>query len=307
MKLLQHLIVFPAFLVLAACGGGGGGSSSGATSGAVSNDIASNASSSAQASTSSVASLNEPEFQDLDNSGEGFGFLAGQVVRETLFTSAITGVEYPVHIYLPPGYDDSQRRYPVIYALDGQTLFPGLPYLLEDEGVEAILVAIAEGPDDRRRTDYLLPGARDYFQFIVHELIPFAEAGLRVDTSQRTIAGTSFGGVFAGLALLMDDSVDPVFHNFFAFDASFYQHPEQTEQLEQNRYLASAQLNAKVFLSSALPEGNDEFVTLFEASLAERNFNGLTVYRDRFQSTHGKITEPSFRRAIGQLWGNDAN
>lgn len=303
MKLLQQFIVLSSFAILTACGGGGGGSSSGSPAASNSTAQASSVSSSSMASASSVASLDEPEFQDIENS-DSYSFLKGNVVRETLVTSAITGVEYPVHIYLPPGYDESDTSYPIIYALDGQTLFPGLPYLLEDEGVEAILVAIAEGPEDRRRTDYLLPGARQYFQFLLHELIPFAESGLRVDDSQRSLAGTSFGGVFTGLALLMDDVAAPVFHNFLAFDASFYQHPEETEMLEQSRYLASGELNANLFLSSALPEGNDEFVSLFESSLAEREFSGLTIVRDRFQTTHGKITEPSFRAAIRKLWKN---
>nr|WP_254722274.1 alpha/beta hydrolase-fold protein [Gilvimarinus xylanilyticus] len=255
------------------------------------------------ASASPLDPQDESTVQDFDGGDENYSLLRGNVHREALFTSAITGIEYPIHIYLPPGYEGAEHTYPVIYVLDGQVLFPGIPYLLEDEGVEAIVVAIAEGPEDRRRIDYLLPGARDYFRFLVHELIPFAESGLRVEPGQRTLLGTSFGGVFSGLAMLMDDVVDPAFYNLLAFDASFYQHPHETQQLLDNRYLASDELDAKLFLSSALPEGNDEFVSQFAALLAERDFSGLSVERERYQTTHGKITEPSFRTAIRHLWG----
>ncbi|WP_020208191.1 alpha/beta hydrolase [Gilvimarinus chinensis] len=294
----QQYFLSALFLVLTACGGGGSNSPS-------------NSSVSHSNSTDRVSEINESsdEFSgDADiqeiNDNDVYSFLQGEVAREWLFYSAITQTEYHVHIYLPPNYANSNAAYPIIYALDGQVLFPGLPYLIEDEGLEAILVAISEGPKDRRRTDYLLPGARDYFQFLLHELIPSAEEGLRVNDAQRTLVGSSFGGVFAGLALLMDDPVAPKFRNLLAFDASFYQHQDETEKLLRNRFQASDELVANLFLTSALPEGNDEFVSLFHDNLSEYDFDGLSVFRERIQTTHGAITEPSFRSAIVQLWGD---
>src|SRR5687767_2094055 len=34
--------------------------------------------------------------------------------------------ERPVYVYLPPGYDDSDRRYPVVYVLQGYTGHVGM-------------------------------------------------------------------------------------------------------------------------------------------------------------------------------------
>ena len=37
--------------------------------------------------------------------------------------SSITKIDYPLSIYLPPGYNESNNEYPVVYALDGQVLY----------------------------------------------------------------------------------------------------------------------------------------------------------------------------------------
>ncbi|MDO6745839.1 alpha/beta hydrolase [Gilvimarinus sp. 1_MG-2023] len=300
MKTLVSALSFIFILQLTACGGGGGSTSS-ATS---STPISSNSKDELQTPEAPPVQSASPED---DTSGESqestdndvnYTFLKGHPQPEQVISSVITGIDYPVNVYLPVGYHESSQNYPIIYALDGQVLYPGLPYLLEQEGVNAILVAISEGPDDRRRTDYLLPGATDFFHFITTELIPLVEPGLRIEPAQRSIVGTSFGGVMAGLTMLMDDVSDPYFHNFLAFDASFYQHQAETEALELERYLASNELNGRLFLSSAVPEGNDQYVTDFESSLNERAFSGLQIVKREYNTTHGAITEPSFREAV---------
>src|SRR3954453_9788207 len=81
------------------------------------------------------------------------------------FRSAALGTTRRVSVYLPPGYDDSAARYPVLYLQDGQNLFdpgrafvPGQDWGL-DETAEAligageiapvILVGIDHGGADR--------------------------------------------------------------------------------------------------------------------------------------------------------------
>ena len=48
--------------------------------------------------------------------------LAGRLVKIAAMPSAFV-VPRPVTIWLPPGYDRSHDRYPVIYMHDGQNLF----------------------------------------------------------------------------------------------------------------------------------------------------------------------------------------
>lgn len=284
--------------VLTACGGGGGSASGGAGSN-VSAGAQESPGAVAQAQNSSSAA-SEATLVELDEDAS-YGFLNGSVASPNIVSSVITGIDYPVHVYLPPGYAESDKKYPVVYALDGQSQFPGLPYLMEQAGGEAILVAISEGPNDRRRTDYLLPGARAYFQFLTAELMPLIEPMYRVDTQNRSIVGTSFGGVFATLAMLLDDVSAPYFANYLAFDASLYEHQALTRELLNQRYQASGELSANYFASSALPAGNDAFVSEFVGQLRRKNFAALTITQRGYQVTHGKVSEPSFTDAVNLL------
>ena len=75
-----------------------------------------------------------------------------------------------VYVRLPEGYADApNRRWPVVYVLDGDSLFPLLApthlFLGYDEGLpEAIIVGIASGGFDpavnRRNLDFTAAGAR---------------------------------------------------------------------------------------------------------------------------------------------------
>ncbi|WP_052481168.1 alpha/beta hydrolase [Gilvimarinus agarilyticus] len=282
--------------VLTACGGGG--SASGGSGGNLSGGAQESPEAVAAQSSSSAASA--PTLVEFEEN-VSYSFLSGEVAPPHIISSVITGIDYPVHVYLPPNYAESDKKYPVVYALDGQWQFPGLPYLMEQAGGEAILVAISQGPDDRRRTDYLLPGARSYFQFLTAELMPLIEPMYRVDTQNRTLVGTSFGGVFTTIAMLLDDVSAPYFTNYLAFDASLYEHQALTRALLDQRYQASGELSANYFASSALPAGNDTFVSEFVGQLRRKNFSSLTIIQRDYQVTHAQVAEPSFTEAVSLL------
>ena len=124
-------------------------------------------------------------------SGDYFQFESGSIGR-------------PFHIFvrLPEGYDDgSSDRFPIVYLLDGDSLFPILAsnhlFLTYDDGLpEAIIVGIAYGSFDaetnRRRFDFSAPapdadpgqgGAPAFHAFLKSELIPEVEARYRADAS----------------------------------------------------------------------------------------------------------------------------
>ena len=143
-----------------------------------------------------------------------------------------------VTIWLPPGYDGSQRRYPVIYMHDGQNiLVPGHAYGGEEWGVdEALSRMIASGrtrgaivvgiwntnlrgreylpakvaallPPDQRalvETTHGGPSIADaYLRFIVTELKPRVDAEFRTrpDRAHTSIMGSSMGGLISLYAL----------------------------------------------------------------------------------------------------------
>lgn len=123
----------------------------------------------------------------------------------------------PFHIYvdLPRAYDWGDDKYPVIYLLDGGTMYPLLSsyFLLMtiDEPVpEAIIVGISYGATSAadgnfRSTDYTADakgrdhwgGAPEYLNFLENELLPFIETTYRTDKTRRVLFGQSLGGQFA--------------------------------------------------------------------------------------------------------------
>ena len=56
---------------------------------------------------------------------------AGKIEENLVFDSSITGISYPYHVYLPKGYDESNKNYPVIYATDGQWEFKRFAHAIE--------------------------------------------------------------------------------------------------------------------------------------------------------------------------------
>jgi enterochelin esterase-like enzyme len=143
-----------------------------------------------------------------------------------------------VTIWLPPGYDASRRRYPVIYMQDGQNVFvPGRAYGGEEWGVdEALSRMIANGRTrgaivvgvwntNLRGREYLpaavvanLPEAERvrvlathngpsladaYLRFLVNELKPRIDREFRTldGPRQTSIMGSSMGGLISLYAL----------------------------------------------------------------------------------------------------------
>lgn len=217
--------------------------------------------------------------------------------------SGITNVDYPVHIYVPNDYHTSTDPYPVIYATDGQWNFNGFASAIEERNLQVILVAIEQGPDDRRLTDYSLIGAEDYFTFIKNELIPAVESIYRIDHNERTLCGTSLGGLLVGLVLLMEDLDAPHFKNYLSFDGSFWFNRSEIALMEQQRFESSQVMNATLFLSSALKgQTNDFWVTHIQLMLEYREYSGLNIIRRSYDVIHNDVAQPSFEEALDLLF-----
>ena len=127
--------------------------------------------------------------------------------------SAAADHRYHVFIRYPESYAEVPgRTYPVVYVLDGDTLFPLLApqqlFLTYDEKLpEAIVVGIAYGsfapPANRRDYDFSAQaadaredqgGASAFLRFLKTELIPQVEARVRADPARRVLVGQSRSG-----------------------------------------------------------------------------------------------------------------
>ncbi|MDH7452183.1 alpha/beta hydrolase-fold protein [Luteimonas composti] len=136
---------------------------------------------------------------------------------------AASGRTHHVYVRLPEGYEaEPGRRWPVVYLLDGDSLFPLLAsthlFLTYDEALpEAIVVGIAYGGFDpainRRNLDFTAAGAdtaadqggaEAFHRFLRGQLLPEVEGRYRADPSRRVLVGQSRGGYFVLWSALQD-------------------------------------------------------------------------------------------------------
>jgi predicted alpha/beta superfamily hydrolase len=135
--------------------------------------------------------------------------------------SAIVNQEYELHISLPNNYNNSDKKYPVVYLMDSQWDFPLVKSIYGQQYYdgfipELIIVGITWGgkdpkPDSLRVRDYTptheLPlkqsgGADNFLSFMKTELFPFIEENYKADKENRVMMGCSFGGLITLYAML---------------------------------------------------------------------------------------------------------
>lgn len=145
-------------------------------------------------------------------------FTIGETVT---FTSKVLSENRVLNVYLPQGYLESDKNYPVIYLLDGSAdedfiHISGLVQFGSFSWIamlpESIVVGIANV--DRKR-DFTHPSKNDldtkelptsggsakFIQFLEQELQPFIAANYKV-SEEKTIIGQSLGGLLAAEILL---------------------------------------------------------------------------------------------------------
>ena len=158
--------------------------------------------------------------------------------------SAILEEERGFRLYLPPGYETSTERYPVLYLLDGDAHFhhsTGIVQFLA--GNSHIPQMIVVGVSNTNRTRDLTPpmrgdtqvpgasparnatqsfpnagGADRFLRFLEEELAPHIEARYRTQP-YRILVGHSFGGLFALHALM---NRPQSFHAYIAISPSLW-------------------------------------------------------------------------------------
>ena len=128
--------------------------------------------------------------------------LAGDYVA---IDSRETGHRYHIYVRYPEGYaETASQRFPIVYLLDGDSLFPMLAamqrFIHHDDALpDALVVGIAygsfEAPRNRRGHDFA-EGAPNFARFLERELIPLVERRVRADPDRRILFGQSRGGGF---------------------------------------------------------------------------------------------------------------
>jgi predicted alpha/beta superfamily hydrolase len=234
---------------------------------------------------------------------------------------------FSIEVYLPPSYSDSLKSFPVVYLLDSDISF-GLAkntidwLLLGREIPELILVGISyrEGFDNwwtKRSRDYtpskdeteiwgdwpLAGGADDFIKFLKNELIPFIDSNYRTVENERTIAGISFGGLFASYVLFKEPIL---FSKYLMSGPALIWNNKYIFDLESDYFGKHKKLQVTMFTSVG---GLDDSTNIiqpwkdFNEILKNRNYNGFKFKQEIFSNeTHFSVWPSSFTRGIKFLF-----
>lgn len=215
--------------------------------------------------------------------------------------SKINGIEYELRVALPHGYEDSEARYPVVFALDADYSFliaRGITdHLSEREHLdEVIVVGIAYGGPlhyrENRTRDYtpvfapdggygpeyqkLSGGGPAFLDAIQAEIIPFIDRTYRTLTRDRTLVGHSYGGLFATWTLLTRPGL---FANYVIASPSLWYDDRLIFALEETYAAKHKALPARAYLCAGSNEAeimpND--LREFTAQLRGRGYEELAL------------------------------
>jgi enterochelin esterase-like enzyme len=129
----------------------------------------------------------------------------GQALEGLHLTSSILGRDVRYTVYLPPDYQASTRRYPVVYLLHGLTgnetdwiQFGEIPFAADraiaDGSIPPLIIVMPDGGNLFYMNDY--QNKVRYEDMFVEEFVPHIDGTLRTrpDREFRGIAGLSMGG-----------------------------------------------------------------------------------------------------------------
>ncbi|SER32364.1 alpha/beta hydrolase [Pedobacter rhizosphaerae] len=158
-----------------------------------------------------------------------------------------------IQIYLPKGYNKSEKRYPVIYMQDGQQVFHTQPprnnewavdklvdELIRSGSEERIVVGIYHNEEKRFNEYSPFNGEHGqaegtaYAAFIAETLKPFVDENYRTltDSQNTAIAGGSLGGL---ISLYTIASYPEVFGSAGIFSPSLWYAPEIFQYIAERR------------------------------------------------------------------------
>lgn len=251
--------------------------------------------------------------------------------------SKINGRNYRLFASLPESYAEADTtRYPVLYLLDGNTLF-GLAtdthraLRIFGEVAEVIIVGI--GYDARFFMDTFVPrwtdytpshdnsadtsfarrflsnradstlrsgGAAQFLQVLRQEVIPFVDERFRT-TRDRGLWGHSFGGLFA-LHVLFEQP--DVFTQYAISSPSLWWNEQEMVVRETGYGRDHKPLPARVYLSVGGQEEGHQLYENFAAALKAGGYEQLELVSHVFEGeTHASVVPATMSRSLRFLYG----
>lgn len=195
-----------------------------------------------------------------------------------------------IWIYLPRSYStDLNRRYPVIYAHDGQNLFDrstsfsgewGIDESLDNLPQQLIVVGIDNGGSQRINELTPFPNkeygggqANDYLDFIVEKLRPYINSRFRTkpERENTAILGSSLGGLCSYYAAIKYEDIFGligVFSPSFWFTNDIYTYTEKHvfQNFPPRLYFLGGQIESSTMVSDI-----QRMITLLKSTTEEYN------------------------------------
>ena len=141
------------------------------------------------------------------------------ILEKEFVIKNLNAISHKIWVYLPPNYETSKEKYPVIYMHDAQNLFDDKTSFVGEWGVDEILneyfdktgkgfiVVGVENGGEKRIEEYTpwkhekYGGGKGevYIQFLVTELKPYIDKKYRTkpQANQTAIIGSSLGGLIS--------------------------------------------------------------------------------------------------------------
>ena len=209
------------------------------------------------------------------------------------FKSGINNQDYVLDVYVPGSYNDTTKKFPVLYVLDGQWSFPyigGVQGVAEDlfyDGLapEIIVVGIKwTGDYDANRQFDFTPtqtnefpksgGGVQFMSIVKNEIMKIINSNYRTDKVNNTLSGGSLGSRFTLYTMFQKPQL---FNRYIAWGFSSTDEIFNMEKLfSENNH----ELNAKLFLCTneyeeAMSDTSDfrKFIT----QLKSHNYNGFEI------------------------------
>ncbi len=192
-------------------------------------------------------------------------------IIDTTFVSEFVNDSMKIDVSLPAGYNKNPGKfYHIVYMTDGywrRAEHDTIHQMSDNKIIPEVIVVGIGYPDDynfnKIRIRDLIKNADKLFSCIKKEVIPYVENKYRVDTTNRTLWGSSYGGYFLIYSLTEHFKQGELFKNYICASPALnppYKHAnlikneedmwENHKKLPVNLYLTVGGNEEKRFLDS---------------------------------------------------------
>ncbi len=235
--------------------------------------------------------------------------------QRKIVSTIVSGQEYELDIQLPGNYKNSTQKYPVIYVMDAQWDFPLVEAIYGQQYYDGFIPAciivgvtwggIAPNPDSLRVRDYTPTndgrqvqsgGADKFLDFMKNELFPFIESNYRADKNNRSLLGSSLGGLFALYTLFTHPGM---FNGYIATAPAIGWDREVIYQYEKKYYESKQDLPARLFMTAGDVERSLPFFSKLENFMSGRHYSSLQFHSAVLKNTgHSGTKSETYTRGL---------